>query len=150
MHLLDVARWGVGVEFPERVTAQGLRLRPELPGETPDTLSVQFEYPRVTLTWEHRLWSNHGIEGRSAGVAFHGTDGTLIVDRGGWKVYGVKNGPSAPATPLLEPHIDDFIDAIRTRRKPSADVETGCSSSALCHLGNEAYRTGREVRLGSR
>lgn len=83
VHLLDVARWGMDVELPQRVTAQGLKLREESPGETPDTLSVQYEYPQVTLTWEHRLWSSHGVEGRNAGVSFHGTDGTLIVDRGG-------------------------------------------------------------------
>jgi predicted dehydrogenase len=146
VHLLDVARWGLGVDWPVKVTAQGLRLRPDAPGETPDTLTVQYEYPEATVTWEHRLWSDHGIEGRNAGVAFHGTEGTLIVDRGGWKVYGRKDGPSAPATPLLEPHIADFVNAIRTRRTPVADLSIGCVSSALCHLGNDAYRTGREMR----
>ncbi|MFV0445185.1 MAG: Gfo/Idh/MocA family protein [Planctomycetaceae bacterium] len=146
VHLLDVARWGMGIELPQRVTAQGLQLRPESSGETPDTLSVQFEYPEVTLTWEHRLWSDYGIEGRSAGVAFHGTDGTLVVDRGGWKVYGRKDGPAMNATSLLEPHLADFLESIRTRRAPAADLETGLMSSALCHLGNEAYRSGREWR----
>jgi predicted dehydrogenase len=148
VHLLDVARWGLGVDLPQRVTAQGLRLRDDSPGETPDTLTVQYEYPQATLTWEHRLWTGYGVEGRSAGVAFHGTDGTLVVDRGGWKVYGRKDGPSAPSSPLLEPHLADFIDCVRTRRTPVADLQTGLTSSALCHLGNAAYRTGREVRLG--
>lgn len=146
VHLLDVARWGLGVELPQRVTAQGLRLKDDAPGETPDTLSVQYEYPAATLTWEHRLWSGYGVEGRSAGVAFHGTDGTLVVDRGGWKVYGRKDGPSAPASPLLAPHLADFVDCIRTRRAPAADLRTGLVSSALCHLGNEAYRSGTEQR----
>ena len=73
-------------------------------------------------------------------------DGTLVVDRGGWKVYGRKDGPSAPASPLLEPHLADFLSAVRTRQSPAADLAIGCTSSALCHLGNEAYRTGREWR----
>lgn len=143
VHLLDVARWGLGVDLPERVTAQGHRLQPDFPCETPDTLSVQYEYPDVTVTWEHRLWSDFGLEGRSAGVAFHGTEGTLIIDRGGWKVYGRKEGPWAPASPLLEPHLRNFLDCLRTRATPAADVRTGCLSSALCHLGNLAYRRGR-------
>jgi predicted dehydrogenase len=148
IHLLDVARWGLGVELPTRVTAQGLKISPELPGETPDTLTVQFEYPQTTLAWEHRLWSGHGIEGRSAGVAFHGTDGTLVLDRGGWKVYGRKDGPAVPGSPLLAPHLEDFVTSIRTRRAPAADLNTGLISSALCHLGNQAYRSGTEWREG--
>lgn len=143
VHLLDVARWGLGVDLPLRVTAQGHRLQAEFPCETPDTLSVQYEYPDVTVTWEHRLWSDFGLEGRSAGVAFHGTEGTLIIDRGGWKVYGRKEGPWAPASSLLEPHLRNFLDCLRTRAMPAADVRTGCLSSALCHLGNLAYRRGR-------
>lgn len=146
VHLLDVARWGVGVEMPLRVTAQGMKLRDDLPGETPDTLSVQYEYERVTVLWEHRTWSDYGVEGRSAGVAFHGTNGTLVLDRGGWKVYGRKPGTAAPGSPLLEPHLADFLNAVRTRQTPAADLRTGCLSSALCHLGNEVYRSGREWR----
>lgn len=145
VHLLDVARWGLGVGLPQRVTAQGRILQTTLPFETPDTLSVQFDYPEATITWEHRLWSDYGLEGRSAGVAFHGTEGTLVVDRGGWKVYGRRDGPSAQASPLLEPHLRNFLDCLRTREAPAADLDTGCLSSALCHLGNLAYRQGREV-----
>ncbi|MCA9056277.1 MAG: Gfo/Idh/MocA family oxidoreductase, partial [Planctomycetaceae bacterium] len=140
VHWLDVARWGVGVELPTRVTAQGLRLNSDAVGDWPDTLSVQYEYPEVTLTWEHRLWSDYGMEGRSTGVALHGTNGTLVVDRGGWKVYGVKDGAVAAASSLLEPHLDNFLECIRTRQIPAADLRTGCVSSDLCHLGNEAFR----------
>jgi predicted dehydrogenase len=147
VHLLDVARWGLGVDLPIRVTAQGARLAEAANFETPDTLNVQFEYPAATIVWEHRLWSDHGVEGRSAGVAFHGTAGTLVVDRGGWKIYGLKDGPSAPASPLLEPHLADFIDCVRTRRAPRADLATGCLSSEICHLGNRAYRTGGAITV---
>lgn len=146
VHLLDVARWGTGVELPQRVSAHGRTLEPRSALETPDTLTVHYEYPEVTIAWEHRLWSEYGVEGRSAGVAFYGTEGTLVIDRGGWKVYGSKESASASASPLLEPHLEDFLDAVRTRRPPAADLAVGCTSSTLCHLGNEAYRQGREWR----
>jgi hypothetical protein len=85
------------------------------------------------------------MEGRSAACAFYGEHGTLIVDRGGWKVYGQKDAPAADASNLLETHCRNFLDCLKTRKPPAADVETAATSSALCHLGNIAHRVGREV-----
>jgi predicted dehydrogenase len=147
VHLLDVARWGLGVDLPRRVVASGRQLRPDMGLETPDTLHVHYEYPDAMILWEHRLWSDYGMEGRSAGVAFCGDEGNLVVDRGGWKVYGRKDGPSSPATPSLEPHLANFLDCVRTRRQPAADLGAASISSALCHLGNLAYRNGDALRL---
>jgi hypothetical protein len=48
---------------------------------------------------------------------------------------------------LLTPHLQNFIDCIRTRQTPAADAALGLASSALCHWGNAAYRLGREVSL---
>ena len=115
--------------------------------QTPDTLLVNYAFPGKTITWEHRLWSSHGQEGRSAAVAFCGDRGTLIVDRGGWKVYGQKDSPAAPASEMLEPHLRNFVDCIRTRGTPTCSLEEGHVSSALCHLGNIAYRLGRTINL---
>lgn len=145
VHLLDVARWGLGVGLPTRVSAAGGKHHLRDDRETPDTLAVQFSFPGAEIVWEHRQWTNHGIEGRSAAVAFVGDRGTLIVDRGGWKVYGGPDSPTADATALQPAHLRDFVDAVKTRTAPAADSETGHLSSALCHLGNIAYRLNREV-----
>jgi predicted dehydrogenase len=146
VHLLDVARWGLDVELPARISSTGGKHYFNDDRETPDTQIVQFAYPgRTTIVWEHRLWTNHGMEGRSAACAFYGEHGTLIVDRGGWKVYGQKDAPSADASNLLETHCRNFLDSLKTRKTPAADVETAATSSALCHLGNIAHRVGREV-----
>lgn len=143
--LLDVARWGMGLGLPERVTATGGRLA-HGSGETPDTLNVTYGYPEATVVWEHRRWSNHPPEGRSAGVAFYGERGTLVLDRGGWKVYDAAEPAGENGRADLAPHLADFLDAVRTRRAPAAPVEDGVAAAALCHLGNLAYRVGREVR----
>lgn len=147
VHLLDVARWGLGVDFPTQVSAVGGKHHFHDDQETPDTLFVSFAYPAETITWEHRLWSSHGQEGRSAAVAFVGDRGTLIVDRGGWKVYGQKDSPAAGASDLLEPHLRNFVDCIKTRDETACGIETGHVSSALCHLGNLAYRLGRSINV---
>lgn len=147
VHLLDVARWGLGVDFPTQVSAVGGKHHFHDDQETPDTLFVSFAYPAKTITWEHRLWSSHGQEGRSAAVAFVGDRGTLIVDRGGWKVYGQKDSPAAGASGLLEPHLRNFVDCVKTRDETACGIEMGNVSSALCHLGNIAYRLGRSISV---
>lgn len=145
VQLLDVARWGLGVGLPLRVSATGGIHYLTDDRETPDTLTVQYSYPRASIVWEHRQWSNHGIEGRSAAVAFYGDNGTLIVDRGGWKIYGRRNSLAGDATDLQTPHLRNFIDSIKSRATPTADIDVGQLSSTLCHLGNLSYRLGREV-----
>ncbi len=145
VHLLDVALWGMNAGSPSKVSACGGRFEQSAALETPDTLHVQYAFDDFVLTWEHRSWTRHGQEGRTAAVAFHGDDGTLIVDRGGWKIYGNRNGQSSPASELLTPHVADFIDCIRTRREPSANAEVGHQAATICHLGNIAWRAGREI-----
>jgi predicted dehydrogenase len=147
VHLLDVARWGLGIEFPTQVSAIGGKHHFHDDQQTPDTLLVNYAFPGKTISWEHRLWSAHGIEGRSAAVAFCGDRGTLIVDRGGWKVYGQKESIAAGPSDLLGPHLRNFVDCVKTRDVPACSIETGHVSSALCHLGNIAYRVGRSVHV---
>ena len=43
-------------------------------------------------------------------------------------------------------HSDDFLDCVRSRRKPNADVEIGCRTVTVCHLGNIAYRLNRPIK----
>lgn len=145
VHMLDVARWGLDVELPTRVSASGGKFAFNDDQQTPDTQIVSFSYPGKTIVWEHRLWSGRGIEGRSAAAAFYGEQGTLIVDRGGWKVYDHKQSVTADASEMDRAHCRNFIDSIKTRSMQNADIEVGHLSSALCHLGNIAYRLGREV-----
>jgi len=143
--MLDVARWGLGVGLPTRISASGGRFHFDDDQETPDTLVVQYAYPRATIVWEHRLWSTHGVEGRSAAAAFYGEAGTLVVDRGGWKVYDLAETIASDPGEQPISHLRNFVDCIKSRSRPTADIETGHISSALCHLGNIAYRVGREV-----
>lgn len=153
VHMLDVARWGLGVDWPKHVTASGGKHAFNDEQETPDTLFVNYLFQPAsrskssppqgpkTIVWEHRLWTNHGIEGRSTAVAFYGERGTLILDRGGWKVYGTREAPSAEPVDQLGPHLANFLESIKTGTPPACDLATGHISSGLCHLGNIAYRT---------
>lgn len=147
VHLLDVARWGLDVGLPVEVSASGGKYHFVDDQETPDTLFVQYRYPGKSITWEHRLWSAQPQEGRSAAVAFYGDRGTLIVDRGGWKVYGQNEAQASGSGDLLTAHLRNFIDCVKTRQQPACSIATGHESAALCHLGNQAYRLGRTLQI---
>jgi hypothetical protein len=91
---------------------------------------------------------------------FYGTEG--MVEKGRWqggryefRVYDRKGDlvhRDREPTPDegIVPHIRNFIECIRTRAKPNADVETGHISTTLCHLGNIVVRTGRNLRFDAK
>ncbi len=147
--LLDVALWGMQLGLPQEIRASGGRLIARDDGETPDTLMVEYNYPQTKLLWEHRSWSPHGLEGRSAATAFYGEKGTLIIDRGGWKIYGTGASQSGEPQPLWNPHLADFVTSIQQRKQPAANLTVAASSTALALLGNVAYRTGETIHLTS-
>ena len=150
IHGLDVARWGLGVEAPLTVTSGGGKFVFDDDQEVPDTQIVTFEFPEACLVWEHRMWSKHGTEGHGFGIAFYGDKGTLIVDEKGWQVEDPDGGkPAKPlggkATNGVAAHVQNFLDCVRSRNRPNADIETGHLSTRLCHLGNIAHRVGRKL-----
>ncbi|HVJ67504.1 MAG TPA: Gfo/Idh/MocA family oxidoreductase [Caulifigura sp.] len=148
VHWLDVAAWALDLSGPVKVNAIGSRLHFADDQETPDTLTVHYQFERphpVELAWEHRTWTVHGNEGRTSGIAFYGDDGTLVLDRGGWKVYDRKDSPAENGGDLDAPHLANFIHCVRTREEPSASLLVARRSEQLCHLGVEAYREGRVV-----
>ena len=135
------------MDLPSRISAVGGKYTFDDDQETPDTLAVQYAFAEKSILWEHRLWSSHGMEGRSSGVSFHGERGTLVVDRGGWKVYDHSENVTADASDLQSAHLRNFVDCVKRRQTPAADLHIGHTASALCHLGNLAYRLGREIRF---
>ncbi len=150
IHGLDVARWGLGVDAPKTVSSSGGKFVFDDDQEVPDTQIVTYEFPDSCLVWEHRMWSKHGIDGLTFGIAFYGNKGTLVIDEKGWRVEDPDGGK--PEKPLsgkaangVASHVQNFLDCVRSREKPNADIETGHLSTRLCHLGNIAYRTGRKL-----
>ncbi len=144
VHGIDVARWGLQVEYPIRVTAGGGKYRHDDDQETPDTMMVTFDFPeQKTLTWEGLSWSPLGPHDTGFGVSFHGTEGSLVIRNNGYTIYDMKQGEVASGSGAAgdSDHFADFLDAVRTGRLPNADIEKAHQSTLLCHLGNIAYRT---------
>jgi predicted dehydrogenase len=148
IHMLDLCRWGLGVEHPVHVTSSGGRYRYEDDQETPDTHLVQFDFPnRTTITWQG-LSCNNLPEGKVVDVLFTGEKGSLAINGSGYTIYDVKgkevrkaSGGGSDAT-----HFGNFLSAVRGNAKLNSEIEEGHKSTLLCHLGNIAQRTGRALR----
>ena len=160
-HEIDYARWGLGVEgLPATATGLGGKYFFDDDQEFPDTAACTFEWPtegkvgcRRQLIFEMRLWSTNYPFNCDSGAEFYGTAGRMLVSkRGKVEVYGERgrriDNPRPKEPPqLTASHQADFLDAIRTNRKPNADVAEGHESVALVHLANIAVRLGRSLRL---
>jgi predicted dehydrogenase len=145
IHCVDVARWGLGVDAPMAVSSGGGKYVFDDDQETPDTQTTTWEFPGACLVYEHRLWSNHGIESEQFGVAFYGENGTLIVGEKGWRVEERASAHGEAANGGQSKHVQNFLDCVKSREKPNADIEIGHLSTRLCHLGNIAFRTGKKL-----
>lgn len=51
-----------------------------------------------------------------------------------------------PGSEMPVPHIRNFLDCVKSRKRPNADVEEGYYTALMCHLGNLATRLGRSLR----
>ena len=157
VHMLDLCRWGAGVEMPERTTSAGVKAGfPDDDQETPDTNTATFDFttPRgpVTITWECRSWMNKTALDPQHDVAFFCEKGTLLINGSAYTIHdpkGVKLSEGKGSGGDVE-HFQNFIDAIRGDAKLSAEIEEGHKSTLLCHLGNSAWRTGDAKKLWKR
>jgi predicted dehydrogenase len=98
-----------------------------------------------------------GAFARPHGEAFYGTKGTIFSDRVGYELFPAEGGrarqPAGETAEGSDPrsvegrdctdlHVANFIECVRSRQTPVADVDVGHRSSNICHLGNIAYRLG--------
>jgi predicted dehydrogenase len=149
-HFLDLCRWGLNVDFPKRVTSAGGRYFFADDQETPDTQSVTYEFGDRMILWEHRSSQPRGLDGKRAGVSFHGERGTLVIVDNGYHLYDLSDNllqTFSEPVDIDSAHFAEFIDAARKGRRPNADIEDGHRSILLCHLGNIAFRTGRALDI---
>jgi predicted dehydrogenase len=175
-HRLDSLHQVMGVNAPLTVTAAGGRLELNDGAETPDVLQVTYQYSGFVLSYECCMLNGHGSGGRTPGKkyyrargsddrphgeAFYGTNGTLFSDRIGFEIFPeMEPRPARGRSPArfrmqrkersaedaTDVHVKNFIDCVRSRNRPVADVEIGHRSTIAAHLGNIAYRTGKQIQ----
>ena len=159
-HMIDVANWGMGVTAPRAAMSVGGKFGfPDDAEETPDTQQALLECDGFSMIWEHATAIGQGPYMRDHGAAFHGNNGVLVVDRGGWEVLPETETKNGRKTYRMagEPrrggsgdfhaaHVRNFLECMDSRARPNSDVEIGHNSMIACHLANIAFRTGRRVQ----
>ena len=174
-HEIDILQWWMGVKGPTAVTSTGGRFVLKDDGETPDTQDALFEYPGFTAVWSHREGSRGRAIGKSEYFGEFGSlsiarDGWEVhadnkmppenavpqfrgQPTGGVNRVEVKPEPWVAAkkepgssNEQFDLHVRNFLDCIKTRQRPIADVEEGHKTAVACHLANISLRTGRKLR----
>lgn len=146
-HNIDIARMALKAKGPTAVAAFGGRYEIKDGGQTPDIQEVLYSFPDCVVSWTGREVNRT----RDEYLTFHGTKGTLSIMREGFKIlpetWRKKDKPEIePMEMKGDPnecqrlHIRNFIDCVKTRKRPAADVEEGHLTATMCHLGNIATR----------
>lgn len=170
-HMIDLMRWGLGVDFPSRVVSTGGRYRFQDDWETPDTQVISIDFDnRTSMVWEGRSCNSQLEEGMYVGVMFYGETGSLAILDNSYKIFDMKSkvlkevktqntndaanltsqsGPNhtSPSEALDGLHIQNFFDAIRKGEKLHSDINSGFKSTLLCQLGNIALRSGKTLNI---
>jgi predicted dehydrogenase len=158
-HMIDVVLWALGGKPLAAMAVGGKYGYPDDIRETPDTQKSLIEFQGYSLLWEHMIGCGVGPWQREHGVEFHGQNGMLVVDRGGFevvpetdalnqpgRVYRMTGKPRRSSSEDFHfAHVRNFIECLRTRERPAGDVEIGHTSIIPSHLANIAYRLGRRV-----
>lgn len=152
VHFIDIIHWAMAVDAPLAVSTSGGKYAIDDMGETPDTVEAIFDYPGFTMVFSYRNCNARGMDGQGSGMQFHGTDGTLYVNRQGFKIYpegdrmkDVEVELESGGSEQHGAHVANFIECVKSRNLPVSDVEIGHRSSSAPHLANIAYHTGRKI-----
>ena len=154
VHRIDYCRAVMGLEeMPETISCAGGKFFFEDDQQWPDTMIVNYEYPRAVLQYEMRLWSRPKLDGAGEGANIYGENGWMQVTNTSWKAFDadgqlVRQGSGDVGQ---QAHIRNFLDAVRSRERESLNQEiySGHVSTTMCHAGNISWRTGKKLRFDS-
>jgi predicted dehydrogenase len=154
-HHLDIARWIMAEDAPMAVAGFGGRYSLKDGGETPDIQQVTYQFTKGVVTWT----ASEIATGKGFTLDIYGSKGMMSLTRGGYTVKPEsiapdgKNGkPSGietldvKGTTPNDPHVRNFVECVKSRKQPNADVEEGHRTAAMCHLGNISTRLGRSLK----
>jgi predicted dehydrogenase len=150
IHTLDILRWGLKAEYPERVTYNGNRYWFDDKQETPDTGTAVYDFGKLGgAEWVQSSCHVRAAEKPLAEVMFYGEKGTMAIGRDNWTVYDLNGKETSKGKGKGGgdvAHMGNFIETIRGNAKLNSPIAEGQKSTMMCHLGNIAYRTNTVVR----
>ena len=168
-HYTDIARWILKkYEHPVRAQSMGAVDVHDTDQETPTTQISTLEYgDKTRVQIEVRNWYTNSEDGLRMGLLVFGSEGWMRLGSDDWATFfGRKDEPGPKMSEKEanargdtlntrgggeEGHLANFIDCVRSRKRQDlrAELLEGHYSTAMCHLSNIAYRTGRQVIFDS-
>jgi predicted dehydrogenase len=161
-HELDVARWALQVDYPSEVQVTADKRHFADDGWVMyDTMDATFKFGNGSvIQWDGKSRNSYQTYGSDRGTIIYGTEGSVYVDRGGYKQFDrsgkeVKNSMSSSneagtalggGGDMSTTHIVNFFNAVRGLEKQNSNIEEGAVSTLLCHLANISYRTGETLK----
>jgi predicted dehydrogenase len=167
IHMLDMVRWMLGLGFPRRVSSSGVRLDPTAKVDITDVQTAVFDYGELQVVWTHRdfgpapdprypwgatLYGERGtLKASVMRYDFAPLDGSLPAHRE--VAYELDRFPEdrtekdleQHVAPALRAHLANFLECVRTRQRPVADVAEGHASTTACILANLSMKVGRTL-----
>jgi predicted dehydrogenase len=165
VHWMDQILWIMEEKWPRKVFSTGGRpvkgppilTKEEQTTDAPDHQVATFEFAGFTVSWEHRQFAgNHAEKGENVGCYFYGTEGTFHMGwQKGWTFYPTddKKQPVHQDPQLHQPDEQnikelwaDFLNAIKTGKKPVSDIEDIHRSTNMSLLGMLSLKLGRSIQ----
>jgi len=146
-HWIDVVHWAMKSDQPKDAQILGDKYVFEQ-WDCPDTVQAAVRYPGFDVVYEGMMASS--ID--DGGLEVRGTEGTLKLNRNGFGIY--REGVSGRENPVVKAdsfrdgtidHMQNFFECVRTRKDPTAPVETGVAAARAGHIVNLAYRRGGQI-----
>jgi predicted dehydrogenase len=146
VHWLDIVQMAFKEEMPTSIAAMGGKFYLKDNRDTPDVLQVTYEYPGFIAVYENRESNAQSMFQKGGGILFHGTKGTMFVDRQEYRIVPERGSDLKEENVKStgggnREHWANFLACMRTREKPTSDIETCQRSTTTCLLGNVALRS---------
>jgi predicted dehydrogenase len=148
IHFIDAIRWMMDTDAPSSVVSLGGIYAVNDDRNIPDTMETIYELPEggLIIFGQYEASSTNAM--KKGYIELRGTNGTMFIDDGGWEVEPEKGGQFQENKPrmaaltgkssdgeLTTQHMRNFLDCVKSRQKPNADVETGHRSTTFSLLG---------------
>jgi len=148
-HLMDVVQWFTGAGLAKSAVCYG-QLAKNTGSEVPDVFCAVFEYEKLMATWTLNYCNDYEDDWS---ILFQGDEGTMHINNAGFRIWkeqwkNNREPVQAMAAPIpIEPHIQNFMDCVKSRKEPNAPVEVGASAVSAPHLANLAYHAKRQFEM---
>jgi predicted dehydrogenase len=150
-HIYTNICWAMNVDDTGPVTVECLQGHtPKGMFDCPNDFEVKYEFqnPDWTLYW---CQPGEKFGAQSFGMKYFGSEGELVVNGGDSSIRSPKEvfiepGPNETRLYRSDDHMGNFLDCVRSRRRPIMDVAIGHRVTSLCVLGNIAFRVGRKLQ----